>query len=110
MLAAAVLLASATLVAAEAAPKGARAELKDAQGKVVGTAKLKQLKHGVRISLAATGLPAGVHAFHIHAVGKCEPPDFKTAGGHFNPESKKHGLSNPEGPHAGDMPNFTAGA
>jgi len=110
MLAAALLLASATLVAAEKGPKVARAELKDAQGKAVATAKLKQLKNGVRISLAATGLPAGVHAFHIHAVGKCEAPDFKSAGGHFNPESKKHGLKNPEGPHAGDMPNFTVGA
>jgi len=110
ILAAALLLASATLVAAEKGPKAARAELKDAQGKAVATAKLKQLKNGVRISLAATGLPAGVHAFHIHAVGKCEAPDFKSAGGHFNPEGKKHGLKNPEGPHAGDMPNITVDA
>jgi Cu-Zn family superoxide dismutase len=106
----ALLVASATLGAAEKGPKAARAELKDAQGKTVATAELKQVKNGVRISLAATGLPAGVHAFHIHAVGKCEAPDFKTAGGHFNPEGKKHGLKNPEGPHAGDMPNFTVEA
>lgn len=110
MLAAAVLFAGATLGAAGSGPKAAKAELKDAKGQVVGTAKLKQVKSGVRISLAVNGLPAGAHAFHVHAVGKCEAPDFKSAGGHFNPQSKKHGLNNPEGPHAGDMPNFTVGA
>ncbi len=88
----------------------AKAELKDAQGKAVGTARLTQLKNGVRISLQVTGLPAGTHAFHIHNVGQCEAPDFKSAGPHFNPEGKKHGLKNPEGPHAGDMPNFTVSA
>lgn len=105
----AILLAGGTLAAAKG-PKAARAELKDAQGKSVGTAKLKQVKNGVRISLVASGLPAGIHAFHIHAAGKCEAPDFKTAGGHFNPEHKKHGLKNPEGSHAGDMPNVTVAA
>jgi Cu-Zn family superoxide dismutase len=96
------------------APKSAKvtakAELKDASGKVVGTALLKPAAAGVKISLRVTGLPAGTHAFHIHTSGQCEAPDFKSAGGHFNPESKKHGLKNPDGPHAGDMPNITVAA
>ena len=83
----------------------ARASLKDAAGKDVGTVDLTQTPHGVLLKLAVKGLPAGEHAFHVHAVGKCEPP-FTTAGGHFNPASKKHGMEAAEGAHAGDMPNL----
>ena len=104
-----LLMVSFPLLAAEKAPKKAKAELRNAQGQQVGTAVFKQGGNGVSISLQTFNLPAGTHAFHIHAVGKCDPPDFKTAGGHFNPENKKHGLKNPEGPHAGDMPNITVG-
>jgi len=98
-----------TTTAAFAAPKGnmAKAELRNAEGQPVGTATFKQVKAGTQISLRLWNFPVGTHAFHIHAVGKCDSPDFKTAGGHFNPEGKKHGLKNPEGPHAGDMPNIT---
>ena len=83
-------------------------ELKDAQGKSVGTAVLSS-KSGKGVSIQATlhDLPPGVHAFHFHAKAQCDAPDFKSAGPHFNPDGKKHGLENPEGHHAGDMNNFT---
>ena len=85
-------------------PLSATAELKSADGKDVGKATLTQTRAGVRIALALKGLPPGEHAFHVHAVGKCEPP-FTSAGPHFNPEQKKHGKLNKEGHHAGDMDN-----
>jgi len=87
----------------------AKAELKDAQGKVVGTAMLNAVSGGVKIALKASGLKTGDHGFHIHAVGKCEPPAFTSAGGHVNPGNKKHGKKNPEGAHAGDLPNLKVG-
>jgi Cu-Zn family superoxide dismutase len=96
------------LIAASALPAAAQsasAPLKDAQGKEVGSANLTQTPHGVLINVAVKGLPPGEHAFHVHAVGKCEPP-FTSAGGHFNPAGKKHGMLAAEGFHAGDMPNL----
>ncbi|MGV1014157.1 MAG: superoxide dismutase family protein [Methyloceanibacter sp.] len=82
------------------------AVLKDAEGNAVGQVTLTDIPTGVLLSLDLTGLAAGTHALHIHAVGKCEPPKFDSAGPHFNPENKEHGLKNPKGPHAGDMPNI----
>jgi Cu-Zn family superoxide dismutase len=83
----------------------AKAPLKDAAGKDVGTVDLVQTPHGVLLKMSVKSIAPGEHAFHVHAVGKCEPP-FTTAGGHFNPGSKKHGMEAAEGAHAGDMPNL----
>ncbi|MGA8222168.1 MAG: superoxide dismutase family protein [Candidatus Acidiferrales bacterium] len=92
------------------APKSAHADIVNAQGEKIGTAKIVPAKAGVKIELKVEKLPPGTHGFHFHTVGKCEGPDFKSAGGHFNPDSKQHGKDNPAGPHAGDMLNIVAGA
>jgi superoxide dismutase, Cu-Zn family len=83
----------------------ASATLKDPEGNEVGSVELRAVPSGVLLHVEIDGLPAGAHAFHVHAVGKCEPP-FESAEGHFNPGEKQHGLMNPAGPHAGDMPNI----
>jgi Cu-Zn family superoxide dismutase len=64
----------------------------------------------VRIAVTVSGVTPGNHGFHVHLAGKCEGPDFKSAGGHFNPGAKEHGLESPKGAHAGDMPNLSVGA
>jgi superoxide dismutase, Cu-Zn family len=84
----------------------ARADIKNAEGKSVGTASLRATKDGLLMTVNAKGLPEGLHAVHIHSVGKCEGPAFTSAGPHFNPMNKKHGLKNPAGPHAGDLPDM----
>jgi superoxide dismutase, Cu-Zn family len=102
----AVVFVSVAAFAAPAKP-GAKTELKDAAGKVVGKATFQDAKDGVKVSLQVMGLKPGKHGVHIHSMGKCEAPDFKTAGGHFNPDSKHHGHKNPQGPHVGDLGNLT---
>ena len=88
---------------------GATATLRDGEMKEVGTATFSESSGGVMITLKVHDLPPGTHAFHVHSEGKCDPPDFKSAGSHFNPYGKKHGLKNPEGSHAGDLQNILVG-
>lgn len=80
----------------------------DGKGEELGQAMLTETAKGVRIALEAEGLNPGIHAIHFHETGNCTPPDFMSAGGHFNPEHKQHGLKNSLGPHAGDMSNIFA--
>ncbi|MDF1502081.1 superoxide dismutase family protein [Roseisolibacter sp. H3M3-2] len=87
----------------------ARAEIRDAEGRSLGTMTLSQTPHGVLVSGELTGAAPGVHAIHFHDVGRCEAP-FTSAGGHFNPTQRVHGFRIPAGYHAGDLPNFTAPA
>jgi superoxide dismutase, Cu-Zn family len=88
----------------------ASAAIMDAAGDPVGVAMFTQETGGVRISLQARGLPPGPHGIHIHEVGRCEPPGFTSAGDHFNPAGREHGLDNPRGAHAGDLPNLQVDA
>ncbi len=105
----ALTLSTASMYAKSPAP--VTVTMKTAQGADAGTVVLKQEKNDVLLKVDVKGLPPGEHAIHVHATAKCDPPDFKTAGGHFNPDQKKHGINNPEGHHNGDIPaNLTVKA
>lgn len=99
-------LLCATAVLGQGAPKSAHADIVNAEGQKIGTARILAAKDGVKIEVSVSQLPPGKHAIHIHNVGKCEGPDFTSAGPHLNPDTKKHGKDNPEGPHAGDLLNI----
>lgn len=101
----ALLVVGSTTAFAQATP-GATAELKTPSGEMVGTATFTEEHGAVHVRAQLRGLPPGPHGIHLHAVGRCDPPDFMSAGGHFNPTNRQHGLNNPQGPHAGDAPNL----
>lgn len=88
----------------------ASAPLMNADGERVGEATLTQQGSDLALKLVVMNMPEGTHGVHIHTVGKCDAPDFKTAGGHWNPNDKQHGLDNMEGHHEGDLPNLEVAA
>jgi len=108
-----VLLLPLVLAACETAREpagGAPIPLVNAAGQTIGQVRAWQTAGGVTFRIDASGLPHGVHGIHVHSVGRCDPPDFASAGPHWNPAGRKHGLSNPAGPHAGDLPNVEVAA
>ena len=100
--------ACATAMETKAAPT-ATAKRAAGDGTARGTATVTQAADGLHVVVRATGLTPGIHAVHIHAIGKCTGPDFTSAGGHWNPTARQHGKDNPAGMHMGDMPNMTVG-
>lgn len=98
---------------AASAPAGAStaaAELRDKDGAAKGRATAQAMGDGVHVTAKLENVAPGTYAVHVHTVGTCTPPDFTSAGPHWNPEGKQHGKDNPAGPHKGDLPNVTIGA
>jgi len=89
---------------------GAPFALVNADGQSIGSVRAWQTAGGVTFRIDGAGLPHGVHGLHVHSVGRCAPPDFASAGPHWNPAGRKHGMNNPAGPHGGDLPNVEVAA
>lgn len=84
--------------------------VRNAERRELGTLTLTEGEGGIALAGRLTGLAPGEHGMHLHAIGRCDPPSFASAGGHWNPSERQHGSANPQGPHAGDLPNLTIGA
>lgn len=102
-----ILIGSLTMATSALAATDLSADILDATGKKVGLVKVTEDQQGLKLALELKGAQPGVHGMHFHQKGKCEGPDFKSAGDHFNPTGKQHGTQNPNGPHLGDLPNLT---
>lgn len=108
-----ILVAAAVLSSCETVREpagGPPTPLIDSSGRQIGTVAAWQTSGGVSFHVTASGLPHGLHGIHVHPIGRCDPPDFASAGTHWNPTGKQHGLNNPQGPHAGDLPNVEVAA
>ncbi len=103
------LLVCAPAVAAQGVG-GASAIMRDANGQQIGTATLAESGGSMRVTVTARNLPPGRHGIHLHTAGLCEGPAFTSAGAHFNPTNRMHGLNNPQGSHAGDLAELVAAA
>jgi Cu-Zn family superoxide dismutase len=102
--------ASTTADPSASAPPGATAALANASGERRGTANVTDAGGSLQINVATEGMTPGTYAAHVHTTGKCDAPDFMTAGGHWNPATRQHGRDNPMGAHKGDLPNIEVGA
>ncbi len=107
--AAVLVLAGCATASGDGRGTAASAELNLSSGSSAGRATISERDGAVRLRVEATGLAPGVHGIHIHSVGRCDPPDFTTAGPHLNPAGRQHGRDNPQGMHQGDLPNLTVG-
>jgi Cu-Zn family superoxide dismutase len=90
-------------------PAGASADVRDPTGRTLARATAEETSGGVRIRVEAAGLVQGAYGVHVHTTGRCDPPDFTSAGPHWNPTGRQHGTENPAGTHKGDLPNLLVG-
>ena len=103
-----ILVTAAVAFAADDAPKSVHANIANAQGAQIGTAKITATPTGVKVAVNVSQLTPGEHGIHIHNAGKCEAPAFTSAGGHYNPTNAHHGIHNAQEPrpHVGDLANL----
>ncbi len=110
LLATAVLLAGCATASGAGSEAVAEADLREPGGRLVAHARAGAMGDGVHVRIAASGLAEGSYGAHLHMAGRCDPPGFDSAGSHWNPTTRRHGTSNPQGHHLGDLPNLDVGA